>query len=72
MLDRVQLDPGGACVIFAELPVFTQPTGLDDKLYGNVGQSAVSSFPGYTLDFPTMTFRAATAPANSGSCAVRG
>jgi hypothetical protein len=36
--------------------VLTQPTGLADEFYGNIGESALNSFRSFTLDFDDMRF----------------
>jgi len=69
MLSDVKMNVGGACASFARLPMFTQSTGLDDELSGNMGQSTIRHFASYTLDFRTMTFTAESSSADSGSSA---
>jgi predicted aspartyl protease len=69
MLSDVKMNVGGACASFTRLPMFTQSTGLDDELSGNMGQSTIRHFASYTLDFRTMTFTAESSSADSGSSA---
>jgi predicted aspartyl protease len=69
MLSDVKMNVGGACASFTRLPMFTQSTGLDDELSGNMGQSTIRHFSSYTLDFRTMTFTAESSSGDSGSSA---
>jgi predicted aspartyl protease len=55
---NVRFGMGGACVLLDNLIVLTEPTGLPDEFWGNVGQSTVGLFGSYTLDFRTMTLSA--------------
>jgi predicted aspartyl protease len=55
-LPHMTLELGGACVRLDDLPVFIEPRGIDDSFYGNIGQSALRSFPNYTFDFQNMSF----------------
>jgi hypothetical protein len=54
----VRFRMGGACVVLNNLVVLTEPTGLPDDFWGNVGQGTVRLFGSYTLDFRTMTLSA--------------
>jgi predicted aspartyl protease len=49
---------GGSCAKLETVQVLTQATGLADEFYGNIGQSALSSFASFTLDFNAMHFSA--------------
>src|SRR3984893_5089388 len=55
---NVRFRMGGACVVLNNLVVLTEPTGLPDDFWGNVGQGTVRLFGSYTLDFRTMTLSA--------------
>jgi hypothetical protein len=44
----------GHCARLKDAHVLTQSTGLADEFYGNVGQSTLSQFSSFTLDFNTM------------------
>ena len=47
---------GGSCAKLEHLQVLTKPTGVADEFYGNIGQSALSTFTSFTFDFSTMHF----------------
>jgi aspartyl protease len=47
---------GGSCTKLEAVQVLTQPTGLADEFYGNIGESALNSFRSFTLDFDDMRF----------------
>jgi predicted aspartyl protease len=47
---------GGSCAKLETVQVLTQPTGLPDEFYGNIGQSVLSLFASFTLDFNAMHF----------------
>ena len=47
---------GGQCARLKDTQVLTQSTGFADEFYGNVGQSTLSQFSSFTLDFNTMHF----------------
>ena len=72
MLTNVTMIVGGTCASFATLPLFTQTTGLDDELSGNIGQGTIRHFLNYTLDFRSMTFTAVNSSdaANATGCVV--
>lgn len=55
-LPNVELGSGSATATLKEVPVFTRSLGADllDKLYGNLGQSLLSPFRSYTIDFSRM------------------
>jgi hypothetical protein len=55
---NVRFGMGVACVVLDNLIVLTEPTGLPDEFWGNVGQSTLRLFASYTLDFRTMTLSA--------------
>lgn len=46
----------GRCAELKSVQVLTEPTGLADEFYGNIGQSALSSFTSFSLDFKNMHF----------------
>jgi predicted aspartyl protease len=56
MLASVVARFGGECSIIEDVPLLTVATGLPDEFYGNIGQSALSSFSSFTLDFNAMHF----------------
>ena len=47
---------GGRCTKLETVQVLTKPVGLADEFYGNIGETALSSFATFTLDFNTMHF----------------
>jgi predicted aspartyl protease len=57
---------GGSCAKLETVQVLTQSTGLADEFYGNIGQSALSSFASFTLDFNAMHF--STSGGSVGNC----
>lgn len=59
---------GEECTKVGDIQVLTEPTGAPDEFYGNVGQSAVSSFSSFTLDFKAMQF--SVSGGNAGNCAA--
>ena len=56
ILHTVQATLGGGCAGIENVPVLTEPTGVPDEFYGNIGQSALKSFASFTIDFITMSF----------------
>jgi hypothetical protein len=44
----------GQCARLKDVQVLIQSTGLPDEFYGNIGQSALSQFSSFTLDFNAM------------------
>ena len=56
ILHTVQATLGGGCAGMENVPVLTEPTGVPDEFYGNIGQSALKSFSSFTIDFITMSF----------------
>jgi len=47
---------GGSCTRLEIVDVLTKPIGLADEFYGNIGESTLSSFASFTLDFKIMHF----------------
>jgi hypothetical protein len=47
---------GGRCTKLETVQVLTNPVGLADEFYGNIGETALSSFGTFTLDFNAMHF----------------
>ena len=60
---------GGSCARLKTVQLLTQPTGSADEFYGNIGQSALSSFTSVTFDFNAMHFN--VSGGNPGNCSVR-
>jgi predicted aspartyl protease len=58
---------GGGCAKVENLPLLTEPTGLPDEFYGNLGESALTSFSSFTLDFNVMHFSV-----SGGDCSAGG
>lgn len=56
ILRELRANLGGGCAVVRRVPVLTEPSGLSNEFYGNIGQSALSSFSSFTLDFDTMRF----------------
>jgi len=55
-LRNVRAKLGGSCTNLEIVQVLTKPMGLADEFYGNIGESVLSSFASFTLDFNTMRF----------------
>ncbi len=57
-LPQIQLQFGTARATLRNVPVLTQELGVDplDQVYGNLGQSLLSQFRGFTIDFSRMRF----------------
>ena len=57
-LPQIQLQFGTARATLRNVPVLTQELGVDplDQVYGNLGQSLLSQFRGFTIDFGRMRF----------------
>jgi predicted aspartyl protease len=55
-LRDVDVKLGGGCTKLETVQMLTKPTGLADEFYGNIGESALSSFATFTLDFNAMHF----------------
>ena len=55
-LRDVRAKLGGSCTNLEIVQVLTKPMGLRDEFYGNIGESVLSSFASFTLDFNTMRF----------------
>jgi len=45
-----------SCAKVRDLSLLTGPTGDPDEFYGTVGETALNSFPSFTLDFRRMHF----------------
>jgi len=56
-LTQLRMRLGGGCTVVRDVPVLPVPRGIsDDDFWGNLGQTAVRAFRGYTLDFHGMSF----------------
>jgi hypothetical protein len=55
-LPQVELHLGSATATLKQVPVLTRDLGFDplDQVYGNLGQSLLSQFRSYTVDFSHM------------------
>jgi hypothetical protein len=56
MLRSVAAKLGGECATIEGVEILTEPTGLADEFYGNIGQNSLSPFTSFTLDFNAMQF----------------
>lgn len=56
MLRSVAAKLGGECATVEGVEILTEPTGLADEFYGNIGENSLSSFTSFTLDFNAMQF----------------
>ncbi len=56
----------GECTTVDGVEILTEPTGLADEFYGNIGQNSLSSFTSFTLDFNAMQF--ITTGGSPGDC----
>jgi predicted aspartyl protease len=66
MLHGVVAKLGGECTTIEDVQVLTEPTGLPDEFYGNVGQNSLNTFTSFTLDFNAMQF--STTGGNMNDC----
>lgn len=66
MLRSVAAKLGGECSTVEGVEILTEPTGLADEFYGNIGENSLSSFTSFTLDFNAMQF--STTGGNPGDC----
>ena len=57
---------GGSCARVKDLAILTEATGLPNEFYGTIGESALSSFSSFTLDFHAMHF--SVNGGNPGDC----
>jgi hypothetical protein len=57
---------GGSCARVKDLVILTEATGLPNEFYGTIGESALSSFSSFTLDFQSMHF--SVNGGNPGDC----
>lgn len=57
-LPQIELRLGSATATLKKVPVLTRDLGVDplDQVYGNLGQSLLSQFRSYTIDFSRMRF----------------
>lgn len=57
-LPQIELHLGSATATLKKVPVLTRDLGVDplDQVYGNLGQSILSQFRSYTIDFSRMRF----------------
>jgi hypothetical protein len=60
VLRDVGVNLGGSCTKLETVHILTKPIGLADEFYGNIGESTLSSFASFTLDFNTMHFETNT------------
>jgi predicted aspartyl protease len=58
---------GESCARVKNVPILKAATGVPDEFYGNIGESALSSFSSFTLDFHAMHF--SVNGGNAGDCA---
>jgi predicted aspartyl protease len=57
---------GGACARVNDVAILTETTGSSNEFYGNIGESALSSFSSFTLNFHAMDF--SVIGGNPGDC----
>jgi predicted aspartyl protease len=59
-LPQIELHFGSATATLERVPVLTRDLGFDplDQIYGNLGQTLLSQFRSYTIDFSRMRFSA--------------
>jgi len=66
MLRSVAAKHGGKCATVERIEILTEPTGMADEFYGNIGENSLSSFTSFTLDFNAMQF--STTGGNLADC----
>jgi phosphatidylserine/phosphatidylglycerophosphate/cardiolipin synthase-like enzyme len=56
ILDSLAMLAKNGAEVYTKKVYGDETTGLPDEFYGNIGQSALSSFSSFTLDFKAMRF----------------